>query len=140
MTRTLLLAISFFGATPAFADTVHCESPDRSAVIDIDVEFDKHRDTGTVNRVRAETELGVALSTVAGETEWGPDTLAFGDVAYDRIQAGLESPNTGPTTFRLDIVRAADFQPGEEAEVGVVVAGVAYIAGIGTVTLTCTGW
>lgn len=43
-------------------------------------------------------------------------------------------------TLTLDIVRAFVPEPGEGPETGVVVAGVARVAGVGTMTLTCTGW
>jgi hypothetical protein len=133
------VAVLLLGTAPGFAETISCESPGRSVVLELDVTFNEERDAGTVTRLRAETEH-VVMASAPGDSERGPDTLAFAEVASDRIQAGLESPNVGPMTLRLDIARTADYQPGAGADKDVVVAGVAYVASLGTVTLTCTGW
>jgi hypothetical protein len=134
-----VLSVAFFASTaPALADTIHCESPDRSAIIDVDVEFNKERDGGAATRVRVETEDYVS-STDPSETEYEPDILAGSEVSYDRIQVWLESPNVGPTTFALDIVRMYDPKPGEEPDEDVVVGGAARLSGT-TVTLVCSGW
>lgn len=115
------------------ADTISCESLDGRVTADLDVAFASDKAGGSVVAVRAATP-DFALSTDEGET------LAFSEVAYDRISAGLESPNVGPMTFTVDIVRTADALPGDGPESGVVVAGVARIAGFGTTILTCRGW
>lgn len=141
MLRTVLLAIAALSlATPALADTIHCESPGKTALIDIEVDFDAAAETGTITAVRAETEH-LVMSTKPGENADGrPEVLLVQNNAYDRIELGLESPNVGPMTLTLDIVRTASYGPGEDDDTGVVVAGVARVASIGTVTLLCTGW
>lgn len=126
-------------ATPALADTIHCESPGKTALIDINVDFDAARETGTVTAIGASTEY-VTLSTQPGGNPEGPEVVAVQSVAYDRIQVGLESPNVGPMTLTLDIVRTAIYESGEENETGIVVAGVANVASVGTVSLLCSGW
>lgn len=131
MLRTLLAAAALLAAMPAHADTITCAG--EGATIVLDVSFDAQRAGGAVTAIRAETEYDT-LSADEG------DTIAFSAVAYDRIEAGLESPHVGPMTLTLDIVRAFVPEPGEGPETGVVVAGVARVAGVGTMTLTCTGW
>jgi hypothetical protein len=135
----LAFAMLLAAAAPALGATINCESPDRSAIIELDVDFAADRQSGSVTRVRIETDV-LVMSTVAGETDFAPETIAYDSVAHDRIETGLESPNIGPLTFRLDIVRTADYQPDEEEDTDAVVAGVAYVRSAGTVTVICSGW
>lgn len=132
---SILLALS---AGPAMADTIRCESPDQAVSIDLDVDFDATREDGVATRVRYKSEDYVS-STDPSETEYEPDTLAFSEVSYDRIQVGLESPNVGPMTFLMDIVRTYAPEPGDEPDKAVVIAGVARLSSQ-TVTLVCSGW
>lgn len=140
MLRTLLTGCAMvLLASPAFADTINCESPGELARIDIEVEFDSERQAGTITAVGASTEYTM-LSTQPGGNAEGPEVMAVQNVAYDRIEVGLETPGVGPMTLTLDIVRAASYLPGDDKETDVVVAGVANVASIGTVSLLCTGW
>lgn len=98
-----------------------------------EVSFTANRDGGTVDAVRVVTPY-LVMSTAADET------LAFSRVAYDRIEAGLESPGVGPMTLYLDIVRLAEADGNGGPDTDIVVAGVANVASVGTRTLECTGW
>jgi hypothetical protein len=131
MLRTLIAASALLAAAPAHADTISCAGD--GATIVLEVRFDAQRAGGEVTAIRADTEYDTLWTEEA-------ETIAFSAVAYDRIEAGLESPHVGPMTLTVDIVRAFDPEPGDGPETGVVVAGVARVAGVGTMTLVCTGW
>lgn len=138
--RILLVTLLALAATPAFAATAHCESPDKAVIADVDYVWDADLQVGKIEGVRVTTE-NVAMSTYPGENgDRAPDVLAVEVAEYDRMQVGLESENVGPMTFRLDIVRTAIYESGDAQETDVVVAGVTYAASAGTATVTCTGW
>lgn len=138
--RILFAALLALSAGPAFASTIHCESPDKAIAIDVDFTWDEEVEVGKIDGVRAKTEY-VSFSTYADEdADRAADVLAVAQFDWDRIQVGLESENVGPMTFRLDIVRTADYQPDTAVDKDVVVAGVVYAGSIGTRTVICTGW
>jgi hypothetical protein len=136
----LLALIATLGvAAPAFADVISCDSSDGESTIEIAVDFTESRDAGEITGVRVSTPH-YGLSTYPGESDRPADTLAFADVAFDRIALGLESHNTGPMTLTVDIVRAAVYDGDGGPDREVVVAGVARIGLDSTATLVCTGW
>jgi hypothetical protein len=101
--------------------------------VSAEIAFMADRAAGQVTLVEVATPH-ITMSTADTET------LAFAEVTFDRIQIGLESPNVGPMTFVLDVVRTAEFDGGGGPDTNVVVAGVANVASVGTTTLTCQGW
>lgn len=133
---SLLTLLCLAGGGAAAADAITCKSLDGQVTADIDVAFTSDREGGSVVAVRVGTPH-FALSTDAKDHA---ETMAFSEVAYDRISASLESPNTGPMTFTIDIVRTSDALPGDGPDTGIVVAGVTRIAGFGTAIVTCQGW
>ena len=134
-----LTALTFVAvATPAFADEIICVDPEHHLEIALDVDFNVERDGGTVTDVHAVTENFV-LTTRPNEAE-RPETIAFSNVAFDRIEVGLESFNVGPMTLTLDLVRAATYSPDGGPDSEVVVAGVVRYGTSSTATLVCTGW
>ncbi|WP_196258361.1 hypothetical protein [Pelagibacterium limicola] len=126
-------------AAHASADVIKCDASDGQSSIEIAVDFSETRDEGAIEGVRVLTPE-FRLSTYPKDSERPPETLAFSDVLFDRIELGLESANTGPMTLVVNIVRAAVYAPDDEPESDVVVAGVARIGSGRTVTLICTGW
>ena len=95
-------------------------------------------DGEAVNSVRVQTPH---LVLGAGDPDTDlRDTLAFHKVESDRLQLGLESPGVGPMTVTVDLVRTAIYSGDGGPDRDVVVAGVARVASVGTVTLVCTGW
>lgn len=130
----LFLAISLVLVNPAGAvESVTCASPDGSVTAVAEVDFNAMRDGGTLRRVRITTP-NLVLATDA------EDTIAFAEIAADRIELGLESPGAGPMTAVIDIVRMAEFDGDGGPDREVVVAGVARIASVGSTILTCQGW
>ena len=138
VTSRALLLMLFCVASSAVnaADTITCKGLDRQVTAALDLTFTDDRNGGSVVGVRVQTP-NFALSTTVDERT---DTVAFSEVSYDRISAGLESHNTGPMTFTIDIVRTSDALPEDEPETEVVVAGVTRISGFGTAAVTCQGW
>ena len=118
---------------PAFADTLSCTNTDETVTVSAEIAFTTDRDAGQVTLV----EVGTPHITMSTATT---ETLAVADVAFDRIQIGLESPNVGPMTFVLDVVRTAEYDGNGGPDTNVVVAGVANVASVGTAILTCQGW
>ncbi len=135
----LSLTVVAASAVPALADVVTCEASDRETSIEIAVDFSETRDAGIVEGVRVVTP-DYRLSTYRGELDRPEETLAFSEVAFDRIELGLESQDAGPMTLLVKLVRAAIFDPEGGPDRDVVVAGVARIGFGRTVTLTCIGW
>jgi hypothetical protein len=114
----LVLAGVVAATSPAFADTVRCVNADQSVKVAAEISFTAERDGGEVTLVEVATPH-LTMSTGTAET------LAVAEVTFDRIQIGLESPNVGPMTFVLDIVRTAESDGNGGPDTDVVVAGVA---------------
>ena len=86
--RTLFVAVAAVAAlmaSPALADTVVCMDPAGTVRIEADIAFTPDRSGGEVQQVRVKTDV-LTLSTAEA------DTLAFQQVAADRIELGLEFP------------------------------------------------
>jgi hypothetical protein len=131
--RCLAIAGSLAVSSPVLADTLTCVSTDGAVKLNAEVAFTADRDDGVVEMVRVETPY-LVMSTAADET------LAFSNVASDRIEVGLESPGVGPMTLYLDLVRLAESDGNGGPDTDIVVAGVARVASVGTRTLECQGW
>ncbi|MDB5505904.1 MAG: hypothetical protein JWR75_542 [Devosia sp.] len=125
--------------TPALAESIRCENPDQTVLIEVSIEFEATRGAGSVTRVRVETPH-IVMSTEPGGSDRAAEILAFTDIAYDRIEIGLESPEVGPMTFFMQLVRAAHYDDAGGPDTDIVVAGVATVASVGSVTLLCSPW
>ncbi len=131
--RALAVLPALLLATPAFAETVMCENMDGSTRVMLEIAFDGERDGGAVLSVEALNE-DLTLSTT------GEETLAFADIAYDRLQIGLESPGVGPMTMTLDVIRGATYDGAGGPDTDVVAVGILAGYSFRPTIVECWGW